>query len=384
MANDVSSVARPRWRSLLAAAGRALAPFLALAAVVTLFAAAEFAVAAWEWRGQPGVGFGRFLGDYWEQSTFLTVRNARTMLVQSSIIAVAALGMTLVIVAGGIDLSAGTALALCATAMALVLRDGHGWLASLASMLGNAAPWDAAVVDPLIVGLALAAALLTGLGCGLANGALVSALRVVPFIVTLGTMTIYLGIAKWLADETTVRPATRHVPQWIPALVDVTPEPRWLLVSTGVWLALGLAVLVAAMLRYTVFGRHVFAIGSNEATARLCGINVARVKIAVYALAGLLIGVAGVYQFAKLSQGNPTSGVGMELRVIAAVVIGGGSLSGGRGSVLGTLAGAAIIQVIVSGCTTLGIDNPVQDMILGAIIVAAVTLDQARLRRLAR
>jgi ribose/xylose/arabinose/galactoside ABC-type transport system permease subunit len=138
---------------------------------------------------------------------------------------------------------------------------------------------------------------------------------------------------------------------------------------------------LSLVLRYTVFGRHVFALGSNEQTARLCGLNVPALKVAVYTLSGLFVGLAGVYQFAKLKVGNPTSGLGMELKIIAAVVIGGASLSGGRGTVLGTLTGALLMQTIASGCTQLGLSNPVQDIILGIIIVAAVTVDQIRQRR---
>jgi ribose/xylose/arabinose/galactoside ABC-type transport system permease subunit len=162
--------------------------------------------------------------------------------------------------------------------------------------------------------------------------------------------------------------------------VSVRPEALWFGLPSGVWLALALSALLAAVLRWTVFGRYVFALGSNEQTARLCGINVTLVKIVIYSLAGLFVGIAGMYQFARLSVGNPTSGIGLELRVIAAVVIGGGSLSGGQGSVLGTLTGAAIMGVIASGCTQLGLSNPIQDILLGVIIVAAVMLDQLRHR----
>jgi ribose/xylose/arabinose/galactoside ABC-type transport system permease subunit len=163
-----------------------------------------------------------------------------------------------------------------------------------------------------------------------------------------------------------------------------SPEPAWLLVAPGVWLMLAMAAGLSLVFRYTVFGRHVFALGSNEQTARLCGINVSAVKVAVYTLGGLFMGLAGMYQFAKLKVGNPTSGLGMELKVIAAVVIGGASLSGGRGTVLGTLTGALLMQTIASGCTQLGLSNPVQDIILGVIIVAAVTVDQFRQRRVAQ
>jgi len=288
--------------------------------------------------------------------SFTSTRNFRVVLVQTSTVAVAALGMTMIIISGGIDLSAGTSLALAATVVACGLRAGFP--------------------APLAVGMGM----MTGAACGLINGLLISRLRVVPFIVTLGTMTVFLGIAKIIADETTVRPALDQVPAWLSSLVSVRPEALWLSLPTGVWLVLVLSVGLAAVLRWTVFGRYVFAVGSNESTARLCGVNVATTKVLVYTLAGLFVGIAGMYQFARLSSGNPVSGMGLELRVIAAVVIGGGSLNGGQGSVLGTLTGAAIMGVIASGCTLLGLSNPLQDILLGVIIVAAVMLDQLRTR----
>jgi ribose/xylose/arabinose/galactoside ABC-type transport system permease subunit len=144
---------------------------------------------------------------------------------------------------------------------------------------------------------------------------------------------------------------------------------------------LAMAACLSLVLRYTVFGRYVFALGSNEQTARLCGLNVPVLKLAVYTIGGLFIGLAGIYQFAKLKVGTPTSGLGLELKVIAAVVIGGASLGGGRGTVLGTITGALLMQTIASGCTQLGLRNPVQDIVLGIIIVTAVTVDQIRQRR---
>ena len=288
---------------------------------------------------------------------FTSLRNLQTMLVSSAPVVVGALGMTVVIVAGGIDLSAGTAIALCATVMAWVLKQEGA------------------------IELALFCCVATGCAAGSVNGMMVSALRVAPFIVTLGTMTAYLGVAKLVADETTVRPPLANVPTWMNGLAMPSPQPAWLLVAPGVWIMLAMAALLNVILRYTVFGRHLFALGSNEQTARLCGLNVPALKVAVYTLSGLFIGLAGVYQFAKLKVGNPTSGLGMELKIIAAVVIGGASLSGGRGTVLGTLTGALLMQTIASGCTQLGLSNPVQDILLGVIIVAAVTLDQLRQRR---
>jgi ribose transport system permease protein len=289
---------------------------------------------------------------------FVSVHNLRTILVQTLPVAIAALGMTVIIISGGIDLSAGTALSLSATVLAWLL--------------------EREVSAPV----AVAACVATGCLAGSVNGVLVCSLRVVPFIITLGTMTCFLGLAHRLAENTTVQPPPDVVPAWLPALVRPIPKPEWLLVAPGAWLLLILAVLLALVLRYTVFGRHVFAVGSSEMTARLCGLHVPGIKIAVYALAGLFVGVAAILQFSRLQIGDPGAGVGMELRIIAAVVIGGGSLSGGRGTVLGTLTGAFIMQIISNGCTHLTVRQEWQDMILGAVIIAAVTVDQYRQRRL--
>jgi ribose transport system permease protein len=278
------------------------------------------------------------------------------------VVFVAALGMTMVIIAGGIDLSAGTAQSLAATVLAWGL---------MRPALASSNP-----------GVAIALALGTGVACGIVNGALVGWLRVVPFIVTLGTMSIYLGFGNALAKETTLTPdKATQVPQWLQNWLSVRADALYWGFPRGVWAAVVLALLTAAVLRFTVFGRHVFALGSNETAARLCGINVTWMKIAIYSLGGLFFGIAGVYQFSRLSIGEPTSGLGVELKIIAAVVIGGASLSGGRGSILGTLAGAGIMGVIDNGCTQLGLSNPVQAVVLGVVIVAAVAIDQFRQRR---
>ncbi len=322
---------------------RFLGPLLALLLVIGVFAVAD--------RWMNGV-----------DSQFFTAGNARTVSAPVATVFVAALGMTVVIIAGGIDLSAGTAQSLAATVLAWgLMRPGFvSWN-----------PWAA-----------IALALAMGAVCGFANGALIGWLRVVPFIVTLGTMRAYLGFGNALAHETTLRPDTvTQVPKWLQNWLSVRADALYWGFPMGVWVAIGLAVLTASVLRFTVFGRHVFALGSNETAARLCGINVAWMKIAVYSLAGLFFGIAGLYQFSRLSVGQPTSGLGVELKVIAAVVIGGASLNGGRGSILGTLAGAVIMCVIDSGCTQLGLSNPVQDIVLGVVIVAAVAIDQLRQRR---
>lgn len=319
------------WHAL-----RTLEPLLALLVVTVGFALAD---------------------QVWGQGRFSELRNFRVVLVQAAPVAVAALGMTLIIISGGIDLSAGTASMLCATVLAAMLSDDYSITA------------------------AVSGALLAGALCGLVNGLLIGLLSIPPFIVTLGTMTIFLGVAKRIAGGSTVFVDRDRVPQWLNDLSSTMP-PDWYgwmpRIANGVWLAAGIAVLVAIVLRYSVFGRHLFAIGSNESTARLCGINILRVKLIVYVLGGLLIGIAGLYSFSLVKMANPVEGIGRELKFIAAVVIGGGSLNGGRGSVLGTLAGAAIMGVIASGCAQLEIQNSTQDIMIGVIIIAAVTLDQFR------
>jgi ribose/xylose/arabinose/galactoside ABC-type transport system permease subunit len=324
--------------------GSALGPFVGLFLVLALFAAADQARS-------------RSLN---KLATFATPATAQKILRDASQVGVAALGMTIIIIAGGIDLSAGAAMSLCATVTAWYFRDG----------------------SPPAIGIA--AGVLVGCLAGLVNGVLISALRVVPFIVTLGTMTVFTGLGLILARDTPIR-AFGKVPRWILDLQSPDPVPSWLLVSSGVWVMVILAAVVGALLRYTVLGRHIFALGSNEATARLCGIDVGKTRTLVYTIAGFFVGVAGLFQFAILSgEGDPKAGVGRELEIIAAVVIGGGSLSGGRGSVPGTLAGACIMAAILHGCVTLDIKTAYQKLIVGVIIVAAVTLDQIRQKRLAQ
>jgi ribose/xylose/arabinose/galactoside ABC-type transport system permease subunit len=194
----------------------------------------------------------------------------------------------------------------------------------------------------------------------------------VPFIVTLGTMLIVRGAAKGLAEERRIEaPFT-----WLNDLLRTQHGPA--LLPSGIWLVVAAAIVVAAILRYTRFGRHVFAIGSNERMARLCGVGITKTKIAIYTVSGVLTGLAGLLQFSKLSVGDPTVGVGSELDVIAAVIIGGGSLNGGRGSVVGTFMGAAIMTIIQIGCSQKGLANWVQQIVTGIIIVAAVAVDRVR------
>ena len=211
--------------------------------------------------------------------------------------------------------------------------------------------------------------------CGVVIGGLVTGLRLSPFIVTLGMWGGLRGAAKGLANETiVVAPVT-----WLNDLLTALPPDRtWALVPAGVWLTIALAAVVAVLLRFTILGRHIVAVGSNEQTARLCGVEVTQTKLAVYTLASCLAAVAGVLQYAYLTVGDPTTASGMELDIIAAVVIGGGSLAGGQGSVFGTLVGAVIMTVVANGCTKLDLPNWVQEIVTGLIIVSAVALDRFR------
>lgn len=308
-----------------------LGPLLGLAAVILFFT-----LAVWAREGA---------------NKFATVDNLQTITLQSAVVGAAALGMTMIIIAGGIDLSMGSLAALTSVVTALLLKNG-GWAAVPAALGG----------------------VLAGGFCGAVTGLLVTGLRLVPFIATLGMMLILRGVAKEFADNKTVNPPSGA----LDTILEQTP-----FMPVGFWILVGLAVGVALLLRYTRFGRHLFAIGSNEPAARLCGIPIARTKIAVYTLGGLFAGVSGVFLFARLAQGNPTAAVGLELDVVAAVVIGGGSLSGGEGSVLGSLVGALIMSAIRNGCSLMGWANSRTEIVAGAIILAAVALDRLRHRRAA-
>jgi ribose transport system permease protein len=185
------------------------------------------------------------------------------------------------------------------------------------------------------------------------------------------------GAAKGLANEQTVTAPETGLNN---LLQTVSDGQKWMIFPAGVWLTLACAIFVALLLKYTRFGRHLFAIGSNEATARLCGISVDNTKLAFYTLAGVFTGLAGVLQFSYLTLGDPTTAEGRELDDTAAVVIGGASLSGGAGSVLGTLVGALIMTTVANGCTKLGLANWVQQIVTGGIIIFAVTLGRWRQR----
>ncbi len=285
--------------------------------------------------------------------TFTGWINLTTMARQTVVVGIAALGMTLIMVQGGIDLSVGSTVALTTVVVARSLQQGYG-------------PLTACLIG---VGVAVLA--------GLFNGVLVAALRITPFIVTLGSMSILRGVAKGLADEQKIDAQDRGLSE----LMAMPPVQRaWQLLPLGVWLTLLLGLIAAVTLARTRFGRHLVATGSNLATARLCGIDVARVTVAVYVVGAVLAGIAGVMEFSYLTVGDPTDSIGLELAVIAAVVIGGGSLAGGQGSIAGSLLGALLMTFIAAGCTHVGVPNWVQEILTGGIIIVAVALDGFRRR----
>jgi ribose transport system permease protein len=279
--------------------------------------------------------------------TFLRGQNLLTMARSTVIVATCALGMTMVIVTGGIDLSTGSVVALTTVIIATMLRSGHG---------------------PV---MAVSAALATSIAVGASTGALIGRAKLMPFVVTLGTMSALRGLAKGIAAEQKIDCDPRGLDRVLTA--D--------LAAPGLWLTVGLALATAALLRYTRLGRHVFAVGSNEAAARLVGIDTANVKIIVYTLSTFLVGIAGVMEFSTLTVGDPTVSIGLELQVIAAVVIGGAPLTGGQGSIAGTMVGALLMTVIQTGAIHEGMPNWVQEIATGAIIVLAVAIDRVRRSR---
>ncbi|NOS72160.1 MAG: ABC transporter permease [Verrucomicrobia bacterium] len=284
---------------------------------------------------------------------FLTGANLKIILTQTVIVAICALGMTMIIVGGGIDLSLGSSVALASVVGATLIAKG---------------------VSPVWV---VPLTILSGGLVGAINGGVIAGFRMMPFIVTLGMMGVARGTAKWLAGNQTVNypesPINRIMALESPE--ELFPLP-W-----GVWLTLVLSVVVAVWMQRTIFGRYIFAMGANETATVYSGIRVLRHKAATYVLAGLLFGVAGLMQLSRLTQGDPSVALGLELDVIAAVVIGGASLNGGSGSVVGSLIGSLTMAVLRNGSSQSGWPNYMQEIIIGMVIVAAVGLDKFRQRK---
>ncbi len=285
--------------------------------------------------------------------SFPTIRNVETLARQSAITSLVSLGLTFVIIGGGIDLSVGSVAALAAVVIALGLNAGlNPWLSALGGVLA-------------------------GTLCGLINGAIITRFKMGPFIVTLGTLLAVRGAAKGIAHEQAINAPDSPLGQLLSILAK---HDRWQLLPPGVWLTIFLAVTAGWVLKSTRFGRHVVAVGSNESAARLCGVPIDRVKLAVYALSGFFAGLAGLMFFSRLTVGDPTIAAGLELDAIAAAVIGGASLAGGEGSIAGSILGTVIMVTLRSGASQYGLPNWVQEIVTGTIIVLAVGLDRLRRR----
>ena len=287
---------------------------------------------------------------------FLTGANFKIILTQTVIVAMGALGMTLIIVSGGIDLSVGSVVALTSVVGATALAKGT-------------AAWQ-------VIGLSM----VVGAGIGLVNGFIIGTLRMMPFIVTLGMMGVARGTAKWLSGNQTVNAPDSA----INAIMDLKDPTVLFPLPLGVWITMGLAIVTALIMRCTVFGRYIFALGSNEPAARLCGIRVNLQKVKIYCLAGVFFGLAGLMQLSRLTQGDPTVAIGLELDIIAAVVIGGASLSGGSGNILGSMIGALTMAVLRNGSNQMGWPTYMQEIIIGVVIIIAVGLDKLRQHTLRR
>ena len=293
------------------------------------------------------------------QSFLINDQRLQIMILQVSVIGIIAVGVTQVIITGGIDLSSGSivgATAMIAMSFAQVSTYARAVYPALTDM---------PVILPLMVGLAC------GLGAGLINGALIAYTKIPPFIATLGMMVSARGVANWY---TMGQPVSFPTHGYIALGAGMVP----------VYIFLFVAVLFHLALKFTVYGNHTYAIGSNAEAARISGIKVERHLMLVYAIAGTLAGLAGVVLSSRGQSAQASMGVMYELKAITMAVIGGVSLSGGRGSIVGMFFGMLILGVITSGFTFLRLDAYYQDMMMGVIIVGAVVSDVWRQRRRAR
>lgn len=302
---------------------------------------------------------------------FLRADNLDKLAKNTSFFAIMAVGATLVIIAGGIDLSVGSIYCLAAVCGAMFLHrfgpQGAG--------AGASPAW--------VVPGAILICLGVGTLCGLLNGLGVVLLRVHPFVITLGTMAIYRGVAFVM---TKAQAFTHFPPQFTDGLIRYEAAPN--LYPVPMALMIAVTVIAALYLKFSVTGRQIFAIGGNEQAARYSGLPVERVKLKVYALGGLMAGIAAMIMLGYYGAASSDAGKGYELDVIAAAVVGGASLVGGRGSALGALLGALVIQMIANGIIILDVDQNYSQIIIGAVIVVAVVLDRLntflRERRLSR
>jgi ribose transport system permease protein len=282
---------------------------------------------------------------------FLTAINLSSVARQTAVINIIALGMTLVIITGGIDLSVGSTLAISGLFGSMAIKAGQPMLIAIAVGIG------------------------CGMLCGLMNGLMITRLRISPFIVTLGTLEAYRGLALVISKGLPVHE--------IPDSFSYLGDGNLFGIPFSLWVLAVCAVVMHFILENTKLGRYAFAIGSNQSAAYYAGVPIKFHLTSVYLIAGALAGLAGMVEASRLMTGQPTAGQGYELQAIAAVVIGGGSLQGGEGSVIGTLIGAFIIGLLSNGSDLLGINPYWQQVTIGVVIIAAVGFDEFRKRRLA-
>ncbi|MBD9527209.1 MULTISPECIES: ABC transporter permease [Paracoccus] len=288
---------------------------------------------------------------------FFQIDNIMSILQATSVNGVLAVGVTMIIITGGIDLSIGTLMTFCAVMTGVVLT----WMGA-----------------PLLVGVATGMA--TGALCGLISGTLVAKAKIPPFIATLGMMLVLKGMSlivtgtKPIYFNDTEGYTDISTGSLVGMVIPQFPLPN------GVLILFVVAGIIAWVLGRTVLGRYTFALGSNEEAVRLSGVNTDRWKMAIYALAGAICGIAGILISSRLNSAQPALGLGYELEAIAAVVIGGTSLSGGRGTITGTLIGALIMSVLTNGLRVLSVAPEWQTVVTGIIIIVAVYADQLRRR----
>ena len=300
-----------------------------------------------------------------EPDNFLSTRNLVNVLCRSSINGIMAAGMTYIIITGGIDLSVGSMLAVCGMigAASMLYFSGGTW-ADISSGSYIHLKLGAMIAGTLVCVLA-------GAVCGFANGMLITKLKLAPFIVTLGTMSIFRGISYIMNAG---KPFAVSDYSWL-------DTGRVAGIPSSVILLVIVMVAFWFLLKHTRFGRYTYAIGSNVQTAFHAGINVNKTLVWIYTLTGALVGLASMITVARASTAQPTAGISLELDIIAACIIGGCAPSGGRGTMVGTVIGTLLISFLRNGLTLLDISTNVQLVVIGLIIIVAVTADQFATRR---